>query len=81
MCNFCDKIFKQLHNKYTFHIVVKQRKDYTTYVPVPNLADVRFEIDDNHSADGVSSSEHQILKWKFCPCCGKELPKEQEDNK
>ena len=79
MCKFCDKAFKQLHDKYIFHIVVKQRENYTTYVPVPNLNGVRFDIDDDKAHDGVGSTEHQTFEWKFCPVCGEKLP--TEDNK
>ena len=47
MCDFCDKIFKQLHDGYEFHVAVRQDPQYTTYTPIHNLKDVSFVIDDN----------------------------------
>lgn len=73
MCDFCDKIFKQLHDGYEFHVVVRQDSQYTTYTPIRNLKDVSFVIDDNHACNGHGSTHYHRFEWKFCPVCANSL--------
>lgn len=73
MCNFCDKIYKQLHDGYEFNIVVRHRPNYTIYTPVNELKDVSFDINDHHARDGLGSTYHYRFDWKFCPVCAKSL--------